>query len=634
MMRLQQSTFYKYGKIVLLFYLLVACCAKVFGQNKQKEIDRLIVQVPMLMRSYASSAKKQIAIINHLSNQYHYQHGKIESAFFRSWIKYREASTDDCIISIDSALKNIALIEKDSSVVKFYILKGQCYVKKRLFNHAVDHFSMALDIAEKNKDITNKTGALISIGWAYMENAKPLEAINFFNEVLRLNPQKKYQNRATVLCNIASCYNLLKHYQYAEKYALQGIRTAKELNSVMDLANGLNILARSYYHRNQFPKAKLYLHEASIARAKIADPAMLASDYLELADVYNKSEMPAAGIEYARKAELIAQKNKIDLKLENAYTILSKLYSKTGDYKRAASYYEKLISLRKENESEDYVKALAELQVKYDSEKKASENLKLKEENLENRLNISNKQRWLIILIASLSVFISSSIYFYFYIQNKYKSQNAVQRFLEEKNKAVAILETEENERRRISGDLHDGVGQTLAAASLQLKKAKNDIAQLQKLDDLIDQAANEVRMLSHEMTPEMVLHFGLVKAMEQVIDRLNDVQNFTVFKFFKHVEFDDVNQVRAVVVYRSFQELTNNILKHAKAKNVGVHLNMSDDEILLMIEDDGIGYDKNEIKLGLGLQNLESRIRIFNGHLEVDSTIGKGTTTILRFSY
>uniref|UniRef100_UPI000299F585 sensor histidine kinase n=1 Tax=Pedobacter agri TaxID=454586 RepID=UPI000299F585 len=258
----------------------------------------------------------------------------------------------------------------------------------------------------------------------------------------------------------------------------------------------------------------------------------------------------------------------------------------------------------------------------------------LKEENLENRLNISNKQRWLIILIASLSVFISSSIYFYFYIQNKYKSQNAVQRFLEEKNKAVAILETEENERRRISGDLHDGVGQTLAAASLQLKKAKNDIAQLQKLDDLIDQAANEVRMLSHEMTPEMVLHFGLVKAMEQVIDRLNDVQNFTVFKFFKHVEFDDVNQVRAVVVYRSFQELTNNILKHAKAKNVGVHLNMSDDEILLMIEDDGIGYDKNEIKLGLGLQNLESRIRIFNGHLEVDSTIGKGTTTILRFSY
>ncbi|RZJ78420.1 MAG: hypothetical protein EOO47_13885 [Flavobacterium sp.] len=73
-------------------------------------------------------------------------------------------------------------------------------------------------------------------------------------------------------------------------------------------------------------------------------------------------------------------------------------------------------------------------------------------------------------------------------------------------------------------------------------------------------------------------------------------------------------------------------MLKHAKAKNVGVHLNMSDDEILLMIEDDGIGYDKNEIKLGLGLQNLESRIRIFNGHLEVDSTIGKGTTTILRF--
>lgn len=59
-MRLQQSTFYKYGKIVLLFYLLAACCAKVFGQNKQKEIDRLIVQVPMLMRSDAGSAKSKL----------------------------------------------------------------------------------------------------------------------------------------------------------------------------------------------------------------------------------------------------------------------------------------------------------------------------------------------------------------------------------------------------------------------------------------------------------------------------------------------------------------------------------------------------------------------------------------------
>jgi len=634
-MRLPPSTFYKCCKILFLgLFCLLGIMAKAIQSHDQtKHIDSLIKQVPVLMRSHAGKAKKQIQLISELSNRYNYKHGQIESAFFRSWIRYRQSSADSCILSIDSAITNIKYLSKDPSEVKFYILKGQCYVKKRLFNQAVDQFSLALNVAKRNNDLENKTGALISIGWAYMENAKPIEAINFFNEVIVLHPEKNYANRATVFCNIASCYNMLGRYVSAEKYALQGIEAARNTESLMDLANGLNILARSCYQRGQFKKAIPYLKEASKAREQIADPSMLASDYLELADVCLKSRQPKEAIIYARKAELISDQNKIDLKLAETYETLARAYQVAGDYKKSSLYYEKLLALKDKTEKEDYTTALAELQVKYDTEKKSSENLKLKKENLENKLNISNKQRWLIILIASLSVFIVTGIYIYYFTQNRFKSQNAMRQFFEEKNKAIAILETEENERRRIAGDLHDGVGQTLAAASLQLKKAEIDGTSIQKVDDLIDQAAAEVRMLSHEMTPELVLHFGLVKAIEKGIERLNDVQHFTIFSFFKHVEFKDVNQVRSIVIYRSFQELTNNILRHAKARNVSVHLNINDEEILLMIEDDGIGYNKNEVKFGLGLKNLESRIKIFNGQLEVDSTLGKGTTTILKFS-
>lgn len=596
-------------------------------------IDSLIVQIPAMMRSDERIARQMITRLAEQSTLLKHRHGTIQSIFFKAWLTYRHQSADMAISSLDSALKNIKGIESDTSLIKFYILKGQCFVKKAQFNMALQHFTKALDIAEKRNDIPSKTSVMISIGWAYMEDGKFTEALRFFNEVLQLNPSPSYDNRAVLLCNIASCYNAMGNFKLAEYYAQKGIEAARTKNSMVDIANGLNILARSYYQQGKMNKAIAYLKEASVAREKIAEPFMLASDYLELADLYIKNNQPAEAIPWAKKAAALSMQHASSLKLASAYETLADAYEKVGDDKNASLYLKKLL-LHKDSLADDhYNQAMAEMQVQFDTQKKTAENLELKKVNLEATLKNSQQQRWLIILVGGLMLLLGAAIYTYYLIKGRYKIKLALEQLNEQKKRSMAVMEAEEKERKRIAADLHDGVCQTLAAASLQLKKARKEPFQFDKVDELINQAGTEVRNLSHQVTPELLLHYGLVKAMEQAIDRLNDSGDQTVFTLFTHIEKDIEGEMPSLMIYRCFQELTNNILKHAKASQVNVQLNLHEEEIQLMVEDDGVGFIVGNDCAGIGLKNIESRVTIYNGVFIMDSMPGKGSTAIIKFS-
>jgi len=618
--------------IVLFVGLLVLS----IGANAQRpaedpHIDSLIKQLPLMMRRHEDSARQMIELLAKRSAQVQHHHGFIQSLFFKAWHAYRHHPADIVINKIDSALKYVEGIQEDTALVKFYILKGQCFVKKSQFDKALENFNQALKVAESRNDVVNRTGTLISIGWAYMESGKPSEAIRFFNEVLDINSTANYENRAVLLCNIASCYNTLGNYSQAEVYAQQGIAAARSKGNNTDLANGLNILARSYYQQGRIEKAIAVLKEAAIAREKVYDPSMLASDYLELASLYKKNRQPQHAITWAKKAESLSIQNAIGLKLTGAYESLAEAYEMIGDYKSASIYLKRLLAHEDSLANGRYNNALAEMQVLFETQKKTAENLQLKKENLETRLRISNQQKWLVGLAAGLILLLGSGIYISKLVKSRYKTRLALAKLKEQKQRAIAVMEAEEKERRRIAADLHDGIGQTLIAASIQLNKARINQLPLDKVDELILQASTEVRGLSHQVTPELLLHYGLVKAMEQAINRLNDANDKVVFTLFTHVEESLDNEIVSLTIYRCFQELCTNILKHAQASQVVVQLTSDTEGVELMVEDNGIGFQPDGASYGLGLRNIQSRIAPFDGELQIDSTPGQGTTTIIK---
>ncbi len=618
---------------LLLVWLLIFHAPIVMAQhrNASPSIDSLILRLPAVMRSNDSMARQMIDELAQRSAQQQHRHGIIQSLFFKAWFSYRHNPPDVVIRSIDSALQHAAGIAADTALVKFYILKGQCFVKKTQFGKALENFKQALDIAEARNDQATKTSTLISIGWAFMEDGKPSEAIRFFEEVLQANPSDSYENRAVLLCNIASCYNTIGNFELAERYAQKGITAARSRESNMDLANGLNILARSYYQQGKIEKAISFLKEAAVAREKIADPSMLASDYLELADLYFKNGQPTQAIAWAKKAETVSAQQSNHLKMAAAYKSLSAAYQTIGDHKNAFLYLEKLVQHKDSLADEHYNQAFAQMQVQFESQKKAAENLQLKKENLETRLRNSNQQRWLVLLGAGLVLLAASGVYMSKLVKSRYKTRHALEQVNEQKKRTIAVMEAEEKERKRIAADLHDGVGQTLAAAALQLNKARKGQSSLDKVEELIGQAGTEVRTLSHQVTPELLLHYGLVKALEQAIDRLNEANDKTVFTLFTHIEEDMEDKMAALTIYRCFQELSTNILKHAHATAVTVQLNLHRDEIQLIAEDNGVGFQPGKVMYGLGLKNMESRLALLDGEMQVDSTPGKGTTSIIK---
>lgn len=621
-------------KPLLCTGLLALCSARAVQAQTtgvQTPIDSLITRLPAMMRSDEKQALVLIDALARQAAQQGHRHGLIQSLFFKAWHSYRHNPTDVALAKIDSALQHADGIQADTALVKFYILKGQCYVKKTRFDSALRNFNLALQVAEKRGDQVSKTSTMISIGWAYMEDGKPVEAIRFFSEVLRFNPSPQYDHRPVLLCNIAACYNTVGNFRKAEFYARQGITAARNRASNADLANGLNILARSLYQQGKLEQAIGILKEAAVVREKVADPSMLASDYLELADLYQKNGQLRQAIAWARKAEDLSTRGANSLKLVAVYQSLASAYEAVGDDRLAALYLKKILGHKDSLSDDHYNQAFARMQVQFETQKKTAENLQLKKENLEARLRNSQQQRWLVLLGAGVVLLVASGIYVSKLMKSRYRARLAEEQLAEQRRRTLAVMEAEEKERRRLAGDLHDGVGQTLAAAALQLAKVRKGNGPLDKVDELIAQAGSEVRSLSHQVTPELLLHYGLVRAMEQAVDRLNEAGDGTVFTLYTYLDVPPANDMAALTLYRCFQELCTNALKHARASHVTVQLTSDEDGLELMVEDDGAGFSPGSVAYGLGLKNMESRVALFEGECTVDSTPGRGTTVVVR---
>lgn len=302
-----------------------------------------------------------------------------------------------------------------------------------------------------------------------------------------------------------------------------------------------------------------------------------------------------------------------------------------NDHLNAGNYYKRMLQIKDSMADDRYTQAVAEMQVQFETQKKTAENLGLKQENLQAKLNNITQQRWLIISFCALGLVLVASSFIYSSTRSRHRANLAAQQLQDQKRLAQEVMAAEEKERRRIAGDLHDGVCQTLAAAGLQLKNAGNSAA-IQKADELINQASAEIRDLSHQVTPELLLHFGLVTAMERTIGQFNDSMQQPVISFLVNGEATPDDEGFSLMLYRCFQELLNNIMKHAHATNVVVQLGVYHEEIELLVEDDGKGFEVKQQATGLGLRNLQSRVALYDGVFKMDSTPGQGSTAILVF--
>lgn len=207
-----------------------------------------------------------------------------------------------------------------------------------------------------------------------------------------------------------------------------------------------------------------------------------------------------------------------------------------------------------------------------------------------------------------------------------------------------SIIEGEDRERKRIARELHDGIGQYLTAANMNLEAINKDIAnlsekrknQFSKGLKLIKESINEIRNISQNLMPKTIEDYGLVKAIEALIE---NYKNSTEIKFSFNYNLNEelLNEQEKINIYRIVQETVHNAVKHAECTKISIQLYQEHDMVCLTVEDNGVGIPSSkEVNggirngSGLGLQSIRSRSQAMSASIAFDSVPEKGTVISL----
>jgi PAS domain S-box-containing protein len=206
------------------------------------------------------------------------------------------------------------------------------------------------------------------------------------------------------------------------------------------------------------------------------------------------------------------------------------------------------------------------------------------------------------------------------------------------KERTIAVHEAQELERLRISRDLHDGLGQLLTGISYSVQKIgegntiDRDFAD--RLQTQVNTAIQETKNLAQDLAPIVLKDFGLPAAIESLVQRTNQLQK-TRFIFNSYSFSERIDAKLEKALFRICQEAVNNIIKHSSAKEASIELYRVEDMIVLVMEDDGMGFDtdklvQKESSKGLGLISMQERVVSFSGDFAISSKPGRGTEIVI----
>ncbi|MBS4065098.1 MAG: PAS domain S-box protein [Chitinophagaceae bacterium] len=203
-----------------------------------------------------------------------------------------------------------------------------------------------------------------------------------------------------------------------------------------------------------------------------------------------------------------------------------------------------------------------------------------------------------------------------------------------EKEITNAVITAQENGKEYIGKELHDNVNQILASARLYvgLSKKNNPGNNIQLADELLSKAIEEIRLLSHSLIPPSFDISNLSDGIEQIVSIVEAGTEIKFEKQYSGTNYSHIPPVVQLTMYRTVQEQINNILKYASAKKVLIKTERNEEELILTIMDDGIGFDTTKKSMGVGLLNIQTRASISNGKMILKSKPGEGCLLQLVF--
>lgn len=621
------------------------------GQGRRKESVSYFEQsLPLFEKS--GMERDMSAVLNNLSSAYN--------------------NLGNADLSMQAALRGLAIAEKyDDSNIESSLCNN---ISKVLFE--TKRYSEATDYSLRSVQLAKKIGDERMLGIAYINLANQYEdglkehqkAIDLYKLALGIFKKIGFQRGVQVATNNLATM-LFRQGFYDESLALfkeNLVLGEKGENKVGLPINYMNI-GRVLTQKKQYDEARVYFEKAEEMGKRYAEAAVMLeivthratldsamndfksaflyrNQLLKIQDSLMSEKINRSLSDMKVKYETDKKQQQIALlntqnQVQELELTRKNLELKNNTLELSQKNQSlKLLSLTLDNKELELFKSQAQIREKDLVNDKQQQNIKaLNAANAIKALQLTQRNLW---LVGITCLFLLSGILGYtLYTKRKNAQEAAFQQAISQQkiDAAKAILEAEERERRRIAGELHDGVAQLVVASKMQLAsigsqlnfKTEQERLDYEKVLSLISESADEIRLVSHQMMPNALLRLGLVSALQEFVQKINGSQ-LTVFLDVQGLDQRMEPEVETTL-YRVIQECVNNVIKHSQASRLDIQLIRDECELAVTIEDNGKGFDISKAQQGLsdngiGLKNLRSRIEYLNGKLDIESSIGKGT--------
>ncbi len=561
-------------------------------------------------------------------------------------------------IFLDFEKNHISQVKTPRRLANFYKAGALQYYNMDQYNKAMSYYNIALVSAVKTTDSQAIGEIYMGKGMVNYSLGKLIESSQNLQKSI---PYFKASGGVNAIINVknimVSLYSGNGFYKEAEKERKEAIELAKkeehhlflsqiyfnysaELRTrgklkerIKYLEKALKEVEQSRYKAYYKP---IYLAGMVIGQAEVNNISS-AKKYWKLLEQEKRKNAPGETIAFYKEAKMrlafatkqyklalqygkdyYTYKTKIKQSegLEEAEQFLAKVYAALGEDKKANKHLIKYQQLKDSVTGLKKAKVLSYYQTLYETEKRDAKIVE--QENKISLLDAQNKiknQQILFGAVGLLLIFIS--IFSYRSYRFTKKKQLLEQQF------SRGLLQEQEKERKRVSKELHDGVGQNLLLIKNSLTLNPD------KTSKLVDKTLEDIRSISRNLHPIQLEKFGLTKAIENIVEDLNDLT--TIF-FSEEIENIDnfFPKEKEIYLYRIIQECFNNIMKHSGATAAKINIKKEENKVTITIQDNGSGFNfekNNEKQKSFGLKSLQERVAFLKGNISFDSEKNKGTT-------
>ena len=608
----------------ILFQALISVCLHAIGQN-----DSLFNQASALARDYAYEQSNPL--FKQLLNQkltplqegqahYYLMRGLWSNNQFNQSLAHGDSAIDHfmvlnehawtgqtfytlCMNNLIAGSYDVALIQSQKALDEFTLAQDTAMMirakgRRGIVFHDIGEYDEGIrtleeahelfkDYSGKNKDILAMIYGITAIN--YDDRGDSDIAVEYYKKILAFQDELS-TNREVIRTynNMGNSLMKLGNLAEARKYFLLNLKANEEDEFAYGIATVKTNLGTVAYKQGDYQTAEKYLNEAESISYEIRDAEKIL-DILQQQHFYHERiGEPATSLEYLKKYHHLKD-SLYDLDKQRQIALLEKKYE----------------TAKKEQQIEVQAAEIAE-------------------KSAENQRNVA--------IIIGLIIGMTLAVGILLLNRNRLlKKQRLLTQEAQIQLKEAQIeaaITSQEKERSRFAKDLHDGFGQMISILNLNLKSLEDDGKDKHEVFEtssrVLEEMYQELKGICFNLMPQTLIKHGITAALNEFAARINAADKLYVETDFFGLE-TRLTEVQEISLYRISQEWVNNVMKYSDATKVTIQITRDEEEMTLMIEDDGAGFDLNELKSGKGngWKNMNSRANLINGELEVDTTPG-----------